>query len=128
MIQIKGNPTHAARRFLDFMTGRHPVDHDVIFVFEEDRYIMWRGWRCNGLTSTPEKRPAKIRLAKPHEDKKFGVKTHLRALAHEYCHVLQEYRDNLTYRGVLDVKLEYAATTFAVAEYNAALEAGVIVD
>ncbi|WP_136526311.1 hypothetical protein [Geomonas ferrireducens] len=126
MVEIKGNPADIARTFIAWLSEKHPVAKDVVYVFEEKEYIRYGGTNNKGVAYYNETGPAKIRIANVITQKKYGLFFHLRTLAHEYRHILQRYRDNLTYRGGHDQALEIDAIEFANKEVYAALEAGIV--
>jgi hypothetical protein len=124
-IAINGNvPDERCKAFISYLTMKHPINKEVVFYFEEREYIFTNGCCSNAVMFPSVTGPIRISIAAKTQ---IGIRGILRALAREYCHVLQEYRDGMNFIGNFNQQLLVAAERFGIAEIAAAVESGVIV-
>ena len=127
MITIIGNPTDQARAFIEFFSKRHPLKKEVVIEFVDTEFIPCNGVRANGVIRHTSRGPVMIEIANKIANPVMGVFMNLKAIAHEYGHALQFYRDKVKFPKGWDRVLENAADNFAHSEIKAAREAGIIV-
>ncbi|WP_136526310.1 hypothetical protein [Geomonas ferrireducens] len=126
-ITINGKaPDEQCNVFINFLAKKHPVDKEIVYVFENLDYISLNGRTGTAVMVASNVGPVKIRVAALAIKANIGLRGVLRALAREYCHALQEYRDGLNYKDRFDMKLILAAERFSEAEIDAAIEAGLL--
>ena len=124
---------HRLKMMINHLERTYPVDRDIhIRLLAKDNLrSSYSGKNIEGCVSLPDTGTVTMKIATNLIPGQRTVRWTMKTIAHEYCHILQKYRDNLSFERdsfIGNHDREREANLFAGQEYNRMIKETGLID